>query len=161
MTQCGDDLLGFRCLGNVPVVQLVKHPWVHGRQLLHGEVDVVEAALEPVKQKPGHARRYGRGVAGLGQLGEVQPLAAQTLLSAEVDVVGERAQSADDVHVRHAEGAGVIVLLSNAEQGSELRADAGFLKHFTYSSGTWEILHYTYVLIHHINWEIEDLMLLV
>lgn len=102
------------------MVQLVKHPRVDGGELLHGEVDVVEAPLQAVKQKPGYARGDGRGGAGLGQLGEVQPLAAQTLLSAEVDVVGERAESADDVHVRHAEGAGVVVLLPDAEQRSEL-----------------------------------------
>lgn len=59
----------------------------------------MEAPLQAVEQELGHARRDGRGVAGLGQLGQVQPLAAQTLLSAEVDVVGERAEAADDVHV--------------------------------------------------------------
>lgn len=117
------------------MVQLVKHPRVDGRQLLHGEVDVVEAALQAVKQKPGDAGGDGRGGAGLGQLGQVQPLAAQTLLSAEVDVVGERAESADDVHVRHAEGAGVVVLLPDAEQRSELGADTGLLEDLTDSGG--------------------------
>lgn len=73
---------------------------------------------------------------GLGQLGEVQPLAAQTLLSAEVNVVAERAESADDVHIRHAEGAGVVVLLPDAEQRPELGLNAGFLKDFTNGSGT-------------------------
>lgn len=96
----------------------------------------MEAPPQAVKQKPGYARGDGRGVAGLGQLGEVQPLAAHTLVSAEVDVVGERAESADDVHVRHAEGTGVVVLLPDAEQRSELRANAGFLKDFTNGSGT-------------------------
>lgn len=117
------------------MVQLVKHPRVHSRKLLHGEVDLLEALLQAVKQKPGYARGDWRGVVGLGQLGEVQPLAAQTLLSAEVDVVGERAESADDVHVGHAEGSGVVVLLTDAEQRSELRANAGFLEDFTNSSG--------------------------
>lgn len=118
------------------MVQLVKHPRVDSGELLHGEVDLVEALLQAVKQKPGYARGDGRGLVGLGQLGEVQPLAAQTLLSAEVDVVGEGAESADDVHVRHAEGAGVAVLLPDAEQRSELRANAGFLEDFTNGSGT-------------------------
>lgn len=118
------------------MVQLVKHPRVDGRELLHSEVDVVEALLQAVKQEPGYARGDGRGLAGLGQLGEVQPLAAQTLLSAEVDVVGEGAESADDVHVRHAEGAGVVVLLPDAEQRSELGANAGFLQDFTNGSDT-------------------------
>lgn len=81
------------------MVQLVKHPRVDSRKLLHVEVDVVEALLQAVKQKPGYARGDGCCVVGLGQLGEVQPLAAQTLLSAEVDVIAERAESADDVHV--------------------------------------------------------------
>lgn len=119
------------------MVQLVKHSRVDGRKLLHGEVDFVEALLKAVQQKLGYARGDGRGVVGLGELGEVQPLAAQTLVSAEVDVVGERAQSADDVHVRHAKGAGVVVLLPDAEQGSELRTNAGFLVDFTNCSGTW------------------------
>lgn len=118
------------------MVQLVKHPAVDGRKLLHGEVDLVEAVLQSVKQEPGYARRYGRGVVGLGQLGQVQPLAAQTLLSAEVDVVAERAEPADDVHVRHAEGARVVVLLPDAEQRSELGANAGFLKDFPNGSDT-------------------------
>lgn len=118
------------------MVQLVEHPRVDGRKLLHAEVDLAEATLQAVKQKPGYPRGDGRGVVGPGQLGEVQPLAAQTLLSAEVDVVGERAEAADDVHVRHAEGAGVVVLLPDAEQRSELRANAGFLQDFTNGSGT-------------------------
>lgn len=113
------------------MVQLVKHPGVDGRQLLHRQVDLAEASLQAVKQEPGHARSDGRGLVGLGQLGEVQPLAAQTLPSAEVDVVGEGAESADDVHVRHPEGAGVVVLLPDAEQRSELGADAGFLEDLT------------------------------
>lgn len=117
------------------MVQLVKHPRVHGRKLLHAEVDLVEAFLQAVKQKLGYARGDGRGVVGLGQLGQVKPLAAQTLLSAEIDVVGERAESADDVHVRHAEGSRVVVLLPDAEQRSELRANAGFLEDFTNGGG--------------------------
>lgn len=112
------------------MVQLVELPGVHGRQLLHGQVDLVEAALQAAEQQPGHARRDGRGLAGHGQLGEVHPLAAQTLLRAEVDVVGEGAEPADDVHVRRAEGAGVVVLLPDAEQRSELGANAGFLEDF-------------------------------
>lgn len=118
------------------MVELVKHPRVDGRKLLHGEVDLAEALLQTVKQQPGYARGDGSGAVGLGQLGEVQPLAAQTLLSAEVDVVGERAESADDVHVRHAEGIGMVVLLPDAQQRSELGANAGFLKDFANGSGT-------------------------
>lgn len=102
------------------VVQLVKHPRVNGGQLLHGEVDLVKAVLQTMQQQPGDAGGDGRGAAGLGQLAHVQPLAAQTLVGAEVDVVGDRAQPADDIHVRHAEGPGVLVLLPDAEQGSEL-----------------------------------------
>lgn len=117
------------------MVELVKHPRVHGRKLLHAEVDLVEAFLQAVEQELGHAGGDGRRVVGLGQLGEVQPLAAQTLLSAEVDVVAEWAESADDVHVRHAEGSGVVMLLPDAEQRPELRANAGFLEDFANSSG--------------------------
>lgn len=118
------------------MVQLVEHPRVDGRQLLHGQVDVVEASLQAVEEEAGHARRDGRGLLGAGQLGQVQPLAAQALLRAEVDVVGERLQSADDVHVRHAEGAGVVVLLPDAEQGSELGADPRLLEDFPHGRGT-------------------------
>lgn len=109
------------------MVELVEHPRVDSRNLLHAEVDGVEASLQAVQQEPGHPRGDGRGVRGLGQLGQVQPLAAHTLLDAEVDVVGQGAESADDVHVRHAEGAGVVVLLPDAEQRPELGAHAGFL----------------------------------
>lgn len=112
----------------LPVVELVEHPRVHSRDLLHAEVDGVEASLQAVEQQLGHPRGDGRSVAHLGQLGQVQPLAAQTLLDAEVDVVGQGAESADDVHVRHAEGAGVVVLLPDAEQRPELGAHAGFLE---------------------------------
>lgn len=118
------------------MVQLVEHARVDGRQLLHGEVDGVEAPLQAVEQQPSYAGGDGRGVASSGQLAEWQPLAAQALLSAEVDLVRERAQSADDVHVRHAEGTGVVVLLPDAEQGSELRVNAGLLKDFPNGSLT-------------------------
>lgn len=120
--------LGFGDLWKRPVVELVEHAGVHSRNLLHAEVDGVEAAFQAVEQELGHPRGDGRGVARLGQLGQVQPLAAQTLVDAEVDVVGQGAESADDVHVRHAEGAGVVVLLPDAEQRPELGAHAGFLK---------------------------------
>lgn len=120
------------------MVQLVKLPRVHGGQLLHGQVDAAEAPLQAAEQQPGDASGDGRGVVRLGQLGQVQPLAAQTLLSAEVDVVAERAESADDVHVRHAEGAGVVVLLPDAEQRPELGVNTGFLKDFPNSSGSWD-----------------------
>lgn len=89
-----------------------------------------------MKEEPGYARGDWRGVVGFGELAQVEPLAAQALLSAEVDLVGERAQPADDVHVRHAEGAGVVVLLPDAEQRSELGANAGFLKHLANGSVT-------------------------
>lgn len=102
------------------MIKLVEHPRVDGGQLLHGQVDVAEAVAQPVQQEPGDARGDGRGLRGLGQLGQRQPLAAQTLLGAEVDVVGEGAEAADDVHVGHAEGARVVVLLPDAEQRSEL-----------------------------------------
>lgn len=118
------------------MVQLVEHPRVDGRKLLHGEVDAVEASLQAVEQEPGDARGDGRGGVRLGQLGEVQPLAAHTLLSAEVDVVGERAESADDVHVGHAERSRVVVLLPDAEQRPELGANAGFLQDFAYGGDT-------------------------
>lgn len=116
------------------MVELVKHPRVHRRNLLHAEVDGAEASLQAVEQELGHPRGDGRGVSGLGQLGQVQPLAAQTLLRAEVDVVGQRAESADDVHVRHSEGAGVVVLLADAEQRPELGAHARFLEDLAHRS---------------------------
>lgn len=118
------------------MVQLINQSRVDGRKLLHGEVDGVEAPLQAVNQQPGYAGGDGRRGAGLGQLAEVQPLAAHTLLSAEVDVVAERAESADGIQVRHAEGAGVVVLLPDAQQRPELRANARFLEDFTDGSGT-------------------------
>lgn len=96
----------------------------------------MEAVLQPVKQQPSHSGGDGCGLVGLGQLGQVQPLAAQTLLRAEVDVVAKWAESTDDVHIRHAVSAGMVVLLSDAEQGSELGVDAGFLEDFTDCCGT-------------------------
>lgn len=48
------------------MVQLVKHPGVDRRELLHGEVDLVEALLQAVKQEPGDSRGNGRGVTGPG-----------------------------------------------------------------------------------------------
>lgn len=121
----------------LPVVELVKHPRVDSRNLLHAEVDGVEASLQAVQQEPGHPRGDGRGVPRLGQLGQVQPLAVQTLLDAEVDVVGQGAEAADDVHIRHAEGAGVVVLLPDAEQRPELGVHAGFLEDLADRSDPW------------------------
>lgn len=131
-------MLGFGCWRNLPVVQLVEHPRINGRKLLHGEVNRVETFLKAVKQQPGYTWGYGGGVAGLGQVCQVQPFTAQTFLSAEVDFVGERAEAADDVHVGHAPSIGVVVLLPYAEQRPELWANASFLKHFTYSSSAYE-----------------------
>lgn len=115
-------------LRKLPVVELVNHPRVDSRNLLHAEVDGAEASLQAVEQELGHPRGDGRGVPALGQLGQVQPLAAHALLHAQVDVEGQGAESADDVHVRHAEGAGVVVLLPDAEQRPELRAHPRFLE---------------------------------
>lgn len=133
--QVDDVMLGLLCRSKRSVVELVKHPRVDSGKLLHGEVDLAEALLQTVQQQPGYTRGDGRSVAGPGQLAEVQPLAAQTLLSAEADVVGERAESAGDVHVRHAKGVGVVVLLPDAQQRSELGANASFLKDFPNGGG--------------------------
>lgn len=121
----------------LPVVELVENPRVHSWNLLHAEVNGVEASLQPVEQQLGHPRGDGRGVARLGQLGQVQPLATQTLLDAEVDVVGQGTEPADDVHVRQAEGAGVVVLLPDAEHWPELSAHAGFLEDLTDRGDPW------------------------
>lgn len=124
----------------LPVVQLVEHPRVDGRQLLHGQVDVVEAPLQAMQEQPGHPGRDGRGVVGAGQLAQLQPLAPQALLRAEVDVVAERAEAADDVHVGHAEGARVVVLLPDAEQGPELGADPRLLEDFPHGrDACWDM----------------------
>lgn len=98
-----------------------------------------------MNQQPSDAGGDRRGLVGLGQLGEVEPLAAQTLLRAEVDVIGDGAESADDVHVGHAERAGVVVLLPDAEQGPELGADAGFLVDFTDCRGTYGRFNTEYI----------------
>lgn len=69
------EALGLADARNLAVVELVEHPRVHGGDLLHAQVDGVEAALQPVEQEPGHPRGDGRGVGGLRQPGQVQPLA--------------------------------------------------------------------------------------
>lgn len=48
------------------MVQLVEHPRVDGWQLLHGQVDMVEASLQAAEEQPGHPRRDGRGVVSAG-----------------------------------------------------------------------------------------------
>lgn len=58
-------LLGLQCGRKLPVIQLVKLPRVDGRNHLHGEVDVVEAALQAVEQELGDASGDGGGVLGL------------------------------------------------------------------------------------------------
>lgn len=138
-------LLRLGSLQKLPVVQPVEHPWVDGGKLLHGQVDGVKAPLQTVKQQPGDTGGDGRGGVGLDQLGQGQPLAAQTLLSAEVDVVGEGAESADNVHVRHAEGARVVVLLPDTEQRPELRANARLLVDLPDRGGIWKKMVFNHV----------------
>lgn len=102
------------------MVQLVEHARVHGGHLLHGQVYVLKAVLESVQQQARHSRGDGGSVRGLSQLLQLQPLAAQTLVWAEVDVVGQRAEAADHVQVGHPERSGMVVLLSDTEQRLEL-----------------------------------------
>lgn len=102
------------------MVELVEHARVHRRHLLHGQIYVVEAVLEAVQQQAGHSGGDGRGVGGFRQLFQLQPLAAQTLERAEVYVVGQRAEAADDVKIGHTERSRVVVLLSDAEKRLEL-----------------------------------------
>lgn len=118
-------------LWELSVVKLVEHSGVDGRHFLHGEVDVVEAVPESVEEQAGDAAGDGGGGGGLGQLGQVEPLAAQALLGAEVDVIGQGAQAADDVHIRHAEGTRVVVLLPDAQEGTEFGSHSSFLEHLT------------------------------
>lgn len=73
-----------------------------------------------MKEQPSDARCDWCGGVGLRQLRQVQPITAQTLLGAEVDVVGEGVEPANDVHVGHSEGTRVVVLLANAEERFEL-----------------------------------------
>lgn len=127
---------GVGMVRELPVVQLVEHPRVDGRQLLHGQVDVVETSLQAAEEQPGHPGRDGRGVVSAGQLAQLQPLAPQALLRAEVDVVAERPEAADDVHVGHAEGSRVVVLLPDAEQGPELGADPRLLEDLPHGRDT-------------------------
>ncbi len=110
------------------MVELIEKARIYGRHLLQRQVDALETVLQSVQQEFGDAARDRRGLAGPGQFGQIQPFAAQTLLSAEVDVEGERAESADQVHVRHPKRSRMIVLLADTEQRAELRSDAGFFK---------------------------------
>lgn len=112
--------VGWSLLINMSVVQLIEHPRVHSRKLLHGQVNVLEPIPQANQQQLSNAASNGCGVACPGQLAQVQPLTALTLLPAEVDVVGERAQPADDIHVGHAKSSGVVVLLPDTEQRPEL-----------------------------------------
>lgn len=121
------------------MVELVEQSGVDGRQLLHGEVDVVEAVPQAVQEELGEAAGDGGCVAGARQLRQLQPLAAQALLCAEVDVVGQGAQAADEVHVGHAESARVVVLLPDTQEGAEFCADSRLLKNFAYGCGTFQI----------------------
>lgn len=99
----------------------------------------MEAVLQTEQEQLGQPAGDWGGFAGLCQLRQVQPLAAQALLRAEVDVVGDRAQAADDVHVGHAERARVVVLLPDAQEGAELRAHARLLENFPHCCGTLQV----------------------
>lgn len=138
LPQVEDSLRLRGLLRERPVVELEEHAGVDSGQFLHGEVDVVEAVFQATQQQFGHTWGDRRGFAGLCQLSKVQPLAAQTLLSAEVNVVGEGAEAADEVHVRHSERSGMVVLLPDTEQRLELRADARLLVDLPNCSRTWE-----------------------
>lgn len=118
------------------MIDLIEQTGVDSRNLLHAEVDLVEPVLQAVQQKFGNAACHGRGVRGFSQFGQVQPLAAQTLLCAKADVVGQWTEPADQIHVRHSERSGVVVLLPDAQERSEFRSDAGFLEDLTHSCGT-------------------------
>ncbi len=110
------------------MVELIEKARIYGWHLLHRQVDALETVLQAVQQEFGDTARDRRGLAGLGQFGQIQPFAAQTLLSAEVDEEGERAESADQVHVGHPKRSRMIVLLADTEERAELRSDAGFQK---------------------------------
>lgn len=100
----------------------------------------METSLQAAEEQPGHPGRDGRGVVGAGKLAQLQPLAPQALLRAEIDVVAQRAEAAYDVHVGHAEGAWVVVLLPDAEQGPELGADPRLLENFPHGrDACWDI----------------------
>ena len=102
------------------MVQLVAAARLRGGQRLRGEVHGGPAVLQPVEQQARHAAGDGRGLLGARQLRQGQPIAAQALLCAEVDGVGEGAETADEVEVGRAEGAGEVVLLPHAEEREEL-----------------------------------------
>lgn len=114
-----------------PVVEFVEQARVHSWELLHGQVNLLEAFPVPVQQQPRGPAGDGRGVGGRGQLGEVHPLAPQALVRAQRDGEGTGLQTADDVHVRLPESPGVAVLLPDAQEGPEFRSYAGFFKNFS------------------------------
>lgn len=114
-----------------PVVEFVEQARVHSWELLHGQVNLLEAFPVPVQQQPRGPAGDGRGVGGRGQLGEVHPLAPQALVRAQRDGEGTGLQTADDVHVRLPESPGVAVLLPDAQEGPEFRSYASFFKNFS------------------------------
>lgn len=114
-----------------PVVELVGQAGVHGRELVHSQVDLVEAFPVPVQQQPRGSAGDRRGVCGRGQASKVHPLAAQALVGARLDGEGTRLEAADDVHIRLPKGPGVTVLLPNAQEGPEFGSYARFFKDFS------------------------------
>lgn len=72
------------------MVEFIEQARVNGRELLHGQVDLVEALPVPVEQQPRSSAGDGRGVGGLDQVSEVHPLAAQALVRAQLDGEGPR-----------------------------------------------------------------------
>lgn len=113
------------------MVEFVEQARVHSWELLHGQVNLLEAFPVPVQQQPRGPAGDGRGVGGRGQLGEVHPLAPQALVRAQRDGEGTGLQTADDVHVRLPESPGVAVLLPDAQEGPEFRLYASFFKNFS------------------------------
>lgn len=90
---------------------------------------MVEAVVQAVEEEPGDTAGDGRGGIGVYQLLQGEPLTAQALLGAEVYVERQWPQTADQVHVGHSERSGVVVLLSDAQEGLKLRLHPCLLQH--------------------------------
>lgn len=101
--------------GQLPVIQLIEQPRVDSWHLLHGEVNLVEPFPVAIEEEFGYPAGDGRGSVGLCQLRQLHPLTPKALLGAEVDVIGQGPEPADEVHVRHAEGSRVLMLLPHAQ----------------------------------------------
>lgn len=70
------------------MIEFVEQARVNSWELVHGQVNLLEAFPVPIEQQPRSPAGDGRGVGGLGQVGEVHPLTPQALVRTQLDGEG-------------------------------------------------------------------------